>query len=392
MIFGGDKAERRETLMAGIIKRIWRSGPRRVKRVAWGYTLQLNGKQERRFNVAWSKDDAREALAARILERDKRREPPPDTITLGAMAEKYLLHKEAARKRSIRNDRMALARLTSALGAETALAHVTAARIAEYAAKRLTETSKRLGRPVAPASVNRDLSVLRGLLRLAKRWRYLTEVPEVEMAREPEGRLRFLSEEEAVRLLDECRKAGEHRVSSCRSPHLLPVVTVALNTGMRKSEILGLTWERVDFARGVIQLERTKNDRRREVPMNRAVYDALSVVKGADQTGPVFRKLNGAAWGSVRTAFARAVEDARIDNFRFHDLRHTFASWLVMRGRSLKEVQELLGHSSLTMTMRYAHLSPDRLREAVMALDNFSTTSAHNPATAEISLVSTRQN
>ena len=161
---------------------------------------------------------------------------------------------------------------------------------------------------------------------------------------------------------------------------------------MRRSEILGLTWERVDFARGVIQLERTKNGRRREVPMNRAVYDALSVVKGADQTGPVFRKLNGAAWGSVRTAFARAVEDARIDNFRFHDLRHTFASWLVMRGRSLKEVQELLGHSSLTMTMRYAHLSPDRLREAVMALDNFSTTSAHNPATAKISLVSPRQN
>ena len=119
MIFGGDKAGRRETLMAGIIKRIWRSGPRRVKRVAWGYTLQLNGKQERRFNVAWSKDDARDALAARILERDKRREPPPDTITLGMMAEKYLLHKEAARKRSIRNDRMALARLKSALGAET---------------------------------------------------------------------------------------------------------------------------------------------------------------------------------------------------------------------------------------------------------------------------------
>ena len=301
--------------MAGIIKRIWRSGPRRVKRVAWGYTLQLNGKQERRFNVAWSKDDARDALAARILERDKRREPPPDTITLGMMAEKYLLHKEAARKRSIRNDRMALARLTSALGAETALADVTAARIAEYSAKRLTETSKRLGRPVAPASVNRDLSVLRGLLRLAKRWRYLTEVPEVEMAREPEGRLRFLSEEEAVRLLDECRKAGEHRVSSCRSPHLLPVVTVALNTGMRKSEILGLTWERVDFARGVIQLERTKNGRRREVPMNRAVYDALSVVKGADQTGPVFRKLNGAAWGSVRTglrAGRRGCQDRQL--------------------------------------------------------------------------------
>src|SRR5947209_17272272 len=111
---------------------------------------------------------------------------------------------------------MATRQHTIPLGAAPTLGHGTAARIAEYSAKRLTETSERLGRPVAPASVNRDLSVLRGLLRLAKRWRYLTEVPEVEMAREPEGRLRFLSEEEVIRLLDECRKAGEHRVSSCR--------------------------------------------------------------------------------------------------------------------------------------------------------------------------------
>ncbi|HTI56486.1 MAG TPA: tyrosine-type recombinase/integrase [Verrucomicrobiae bacterium] len=79
----------------------------------------------------------------------------------------------------------------------------------------------------------------------------------------------------------------------------------------------------------------------------------------------------------MRTAFEDACRAAKVDNFRFHDLRHTCASWLVMKGRSLKEVQEILGHREFTMTLRYAHLSPDRLRDAVASLEGFSTKSAH---------------
>jgi integrase len=88
----------------------------------------------------------------------------------------------------------------------------------------------------------------------------------------------------------------------------------------------------------------------------------------------VFRTRKGAAWGSVRTGFKRACRVAKIADFRFHDLRHTCASWLVMRGRSLKEVQEILGHQTFNMTLRYAHLSPDRLREAVASLENWQPT------------------
>ena len=84
--------------------------------------------------------------------------------------------------------------------------------------------------------------------------------------------------------------------------------------------------------------------------MNRAVYDALSALPGPKKEGLVFRKANGAAWGNIRTAFERACQEAKIEDFRFHDLRHTCASWLVMRGRSLKEVQELLGHREFSAT------------------------------------------
>jgi len=194
-----------------------------------------------------------------------------------------------------------------------------------------------------------------------------------------------MTEDEATRLLTECQRAATYPVASHRSPHLHAIVTVALNTGLRLGEVLGLTWGRVDFSRGVILLEQTKNGRRREVPMNRAVDDVLSPLARAHAGGRVFGPR------SVRRAFESACERAKLINFHFHDLRHTFASWLVMRGRPLKEVQELLGHQTITMTMRYAHLSPDRLRDAVASLDDFSTRSAHEAAPAPASPVSTRQ-
>lgn len=103
--------------------------------------------------------------------------------------------------------------------------------------------------------------------------------------------------------------------------------------------------------------------------MNQAVYDVLSALpKSGRRLFP----------SSIRRAFENAVERAGVKDFRFHDLRHTFASWLTMKGRPLREVQELLGHKSIYMTQRYSHLAPERLRDAVAALD--STTSAHKPA------------
>ena len=182
----------------------------------------------------------------------------------------------------------------------------------------------------------------------------------------------LLTEDEIGRLLGAADES--------QNTYFLPIVTIALNTGMRKNQILKLTWERVDFSRGVLQLAETKNGRRREVPMNRAVYDVLSNLPAKKEEGPVFRRKDGAAWGDVRTAFEHACRRAKIADFRFHDLRHTCASWLIMRGRSLKEVQEILGHREFSWTLRYAHLSPDRLREAVATLEDFRSASAEASA------------
>jgi len=358
--------------MAGFFKRTWPGRDptgRRVRRVGWGYTLQVGGKQERRYSAEWrTRDDAQQALARRLLEL-KASEPSPEPLppkTFAVVADEYLSLKRAKGKRSIHDDELILKRLKAWFGDTAPITDLTAQRIAQYERDRLSKMSAR-GTPLAAATLNRELALVRHLLRLAEEWGYLAKVPRIRLAKELEGRLRFLTEDEITRLLNGAAES--------QNTYFLPIVTIALNTGMRKNEILKLTWERVDFSRGVLQLAETKNGRRREVPMNRAVYDVLS-----REEGPVFRRKDGAAWGDVRTAFEHACRRAKITDFRFHDLRHTCASWMIMCGRSLKEVQEILGHRESSMTLRYAHLSPDRLREAVAALEDFRTVSAHKSA------------
>jgi len=133
---------------------------------------------------------------------------------------------------------------------------------------------------------------------------------------------------------------------------------IALKTGLRLGELLGLNWIYVDLSRGVIRLEITKSGRRREVPLNDDSYRAL-VSLTPKVEGRVFQTR------FIKTAYNNAVAIAKLDDVNFHTLRHTFASLAVMRGVTLKELQELLGHSSLAMTMRYAHLAPEHLRTAV---------------------------
>ncbi|PYN40359.1 MAG: hypothetical protein DME00_34650 [Candidatus Rokuibacteriota bacterium] len=153
-------------------------------------------------------------------------------------------------------------------------------------------------------------------------------------------------------------------------------VVIALNTGLRLGELLGLNWIYVDLSRGVIRLEFTKSGRRREMPLNGDSHQALvSLTPKAE--GRVFQTR------FIKTAYNAAVAIAKLDDVNFHTLRHTFASWAVMRGVSLKELQELLGHSSLAMMMRYAHLAPEHLRAAVSRLEGLTNSQRAEMPTQE---------
>jgi integrase len=201
-----------------------------------------------------------------------------------------------------------------------------------------------------------------------RRWNFLDKVPVIELPPAPKGRTRYLSEEEIVRLLQACARS--------RNRYLTSIVTLAPNTGMRKSEILGLTWERIELHKDMgfnarIVLHETKNNESRGIMLNAAGIGALTAIEPepARRVGLVFKKrTSGEHWGQIRTAFEKAVERAGLPDFRFHDLRHSCASHLAMRGRPLTEIQQILGHKSFTMTLRYAHLSPTHLRTAIESL------------------------
>ncbi len=334
--------------MAKVNQRLWKIPGQRTKRKAWGFTAQIKGKQVRSYKAEWSRDDAEQALAAALLKL----EPPKPAglgITFAEAIEHYL--KAKARKRSLAFDKMYLDQLKGALGAETPLASLTAARISDWKAERLAAINPRTNSPYAAATINRPLAALRHLLQLAhEEWGELPSVPRVRLEKEPQGRVRWLEADEEARLLEACRAS--------RSPQLAAIVTIALETGLRRSELLGLTWDRVDLSRGVIRLEVTKSGRRREVPMRQAVYDVLATLP-EPHAGRVWHQRR------IRTAFENAVENAKLDDFRFHDTRHHFASWFMMRGGGLQALKELLGHADIKTTLIYAHLSPAHLRSEV---------------------------
>lgn len=212
-----------------------------------------------------------------------------------------------------------------------------------------------------PATVNRHIATLKHMMTKAEEWGWIGEktlrdVRKVKKLQENNKRLRYLSDDEIPRLMDACRR-------SVVASELFPIVALALNTGMRQGEILGLKWSQVDMRNGLILLSDTKSGERREIPLNETAKTALSALPEKLDGGKVFEThLEGQSWHT-------ALRRAGIRDFRFHDLRHTFASRLVMRGADLATVQSLLGHKTITMTLRYAHLSPSHRSKAVLLLD-----------------------
>lgn len=213
------------------------------------------------------------------------------------------------------------------------------------------------GKRRAPATVVRYMAVLSHAFTMAvNEWGWLEDSPmrKVRKPVEARGRVRFLSEEERKALLDACRN------STC--PYLYPVVVLALSTGMRKGEIMTLRWQDVDFSRGLISLHETKNGERRAVPLvGHALEELRKLGKVRNLHSPFIFPASERGQSDrpfdIHAPWQRALKEAKLEDFRFHDLRHSAASYLAMNGASLAEIAEVLGHKTLQMVKRYAHLS-----------------------------------
>jgi integrase len=173
--------------------------------------------------------------------------------------------------------------------------------------------------------------------------------------------------------------AEEDRLVGAAAKHLKPLIRFAVDTGGRLSELLGLDWRYVDLASRRVTFVETKNGEDRTVRLcERAVVTLREL--GPKESGPVFT-YRGKAMGEIKSSYQRARKLAGLEDVRFHDLRHTFASRLVQGGVPLYEVMHLTGHKSLTMVQRYSHLAPDFQESAIRVLDERLRPSGHNLGT-----------
>lgn len=272
----------------------------------------------------------------------------PDPIKFHEFAKEYLEWAKTNKKESTYVGDLLRMRHFDKEFEEKTIQEITLWDIEKWKAKRKEK--------VQPVTINRELALIKHFFSRAVEWGKIKESPAKKVKtlklKGSDKRVKFLMPDEVQILISSC--AG----------NIKAVVIIALNTGLRRSELLCLRWEHVDFERGIITVLDSKNNDRRDIPMNKAVKDALGVI---EKKGPCV--FDGITPAIIKYGFNNARIKAERPDIRFHDLRHCFASGLVMEGIDLNTVRELLGHRDLKMTLRYAHLAPSHRTKAVNVLD-----------------------
>lgn len=336
----------------------------------WYIDFTFHGQRIREM-IGPSRKGAEKVIAKRKAEiaenkfLDVRKDPAP--IKFYDFAKEYLQWAKANKKPSTYTRDISIMRLFDNEFQGKTLNEITAWQIEKWKSKRKEG--------LQAGSVNRELALLKHMFSMAVKWRKLKENPakDVKRFKGETKRVRYLMPNEIQRLLSNCGDLLEGL--------LKPIVTLAVHTGMRKGELLGLEWERVNFEQGIISLFDTKNHERRDIPMNETVKATLQAIERKGDL--IFPNRNGRQIDGVPLYFAfhEALRKSGITDFRFHDLRHTFASNLVMQeGVELNDVRELLGHKDMSMTLRYAHLSPRHKTRVINILDRVMS---QNPPQAD---------
>lgn len=321
----------------------------------WISWKDATGRRCRRKVEARTLQQARDAYSAERVRAEQARTigfAPPTQDSFAEVAKQFLAHQKPRLSHANyeRESGIIEAHLKPFFAGK--LAAIRRATIARYITARCALVSN--------ATVVKELNVLKHLLKLAvEEWEYIPVNPAtgVKAPKPAPGRIRYLQPTELRAVLEAAPE------------WLKPLIALAAGTGMRRSEILRLRWLDVDLRNSRILLTQTKNGEGRIVYLNQLALRAIESLPVNEKTKPtdvLFPKLQP-EWVSV--AFLRACRALAISDFRFHDLRHTAASWLRMKGADIHTVAQLLGHKDLRMAARYQHLSPEFLSDAVNKLD-----------------------
>lgn len=380
--------EIRDAALKGLLLRVQPSG---VK----SYVMELGRGQRRTIGNAMvlTLEQARTTARKWASERDEGKLPPAARgahrpITMGEFIEKHYAPWVKVERKA---GEATLANLKAQFGFlyDKPLGAITAWQLDKFKAARLKADA-------APATVNRDLDRIRAVLSKAVEWGRLPSHPLTSVKRvkgADKGRVRFLTAQEERRLREALArreaKARRHRLSGNAwaqarghdprpmwpangyTDHLMPLTLLALNTGMRRGELFGLAWSDVDLCNKMltVRAETSKGQRARHIALNAEACDVLKHWKAQSKgEGLVFPGRGGKPMTNINKAWAALCGSAKLENFRFHDCRHHFASKLAMAGIDLYTIKELLGHSDFTMTQRYAHLAEEHKANAVATL------------------------
>jgi len=285
-------------------------------------------------------------------------------LTISSLIDRYLKQAEKKNPKRYRDVKPKLEWWKVEIGYST-LADVSKGLITEKRELLMLE-DKETGRARTPATVNRYMTVLGHVFTVAvNEWELLESHPmkKIPNLKEPRGRVRFLDDKERANLLEACKQS--------KHPALYTIVVLALSTGARRGEITNLRWGDVDFKRKVITLHETKNGERRILPLSGHAFDCIvkhEKIRRID-TDFVFPATGSNQVTNFQFYWNQAVKKAKIQDFRFHDLRHSAASYLAMNGASLAEIAEVLGHKTLQMVKRYAHLSEAHTSKVVASMN-----------------------
>jgi integrase len=328
---------------------------------AWYVDFTHRGKRIRQF-AGYTKEQARNTLAKFRLDRlDEKlgfKKPGSgEPIPFETFADEFLETYCKQNKRSWARDELSLKTLKKFFRGET-LQSIGPEDVERFKAKRRTDhlmLGGKLCTPlVSPSTVNRELACLKTLFNKAIEWGKIEVNPlrAIKKFKENNVREMNLSASEAQQLIENA------------SLSIRPILIIALNTGMRRNEILSLKWQSVDLSRRYIFIEDSKSGKSRKVPMNSTVYKILNNMPTVSEF-IFFNPETKTHIKDIAVAFRAAREKAGLKGLRLHDLRHTAASKMVEAGVDIVTVSKILGHASLQMTMRYAHPTPENMRRAV---------------------------